>query len=168
MLSYLCRPSAVVYFTCVVTRRRLYGASDLLAAASWELHNQFRVASSGSSSSSGGGGAATALSWRQPAPGLPPLLVAGTAQAGAQIWFYQQQLMRWELATTLGSPQVTLVPAIFAARQRLPHHLSGDFAYCAADLSEALLRFSKPTLLAGLWWQACGRRGVGTHPGAAI
>ena len=123
MLSYLCRPSAVVYFTCVVTRRRLYGASDLLAAASWELHNQFRVASSGSSSSSGGGGAATALSWRQPAPGLPPLLVAGTAQAGAQIWFYQQQLMRWELATTLGSPQVTLVPAIFAARQRLPHHL---------------------------------------------
>ncbi|KAI7846335.1 hypothetical protein COHA_000172 [Chlorella ohadii] len=82
---------------------RLFEASELLAAPSWDLQNQFRVAGSGSSGS--GGGAATALSWRQPAPGLPPLLVAGTAQAGAQIWYYQQQLMRWELAATLGSPQ---------------------------------------------------------------
>jgi hypothetical protein len=73
----------------------------VLAAASWELQNHFRIASSGS-----GGGAATALSWRQPAPGLPPLLLVGTAQAGAQIWAYQQQFMRWEQAASLGSPQV--------------------------------------------------------------
>lgn len=63
------------------------------------------MAGSGIGSGSSGG-AATALSWRQPAPGLPPLLLVGTAQAGAQIWFYQQQLMRWELAATLGSVQV--------------------------------------------------------------
>ena len=81
--------------------RRFFEASEVLAAASWELQNHFRIGSS-----SGSGGAATALSWRQPAPGLPPLLLVGTAQAGAQIWVHQQQLMRWEQVASPGSPQV--------------------------------------------------------------
>lgn len=74
----------------------------MLAAESWELQNHFRTGSSSSSGASAGG-AATALSWRPHAPGLPPLLLVGTAQAGAQVWAYQQQLMRWEQAAALGS-----------------------------------------------------------------
>lgn len=77
---------------------RFFEASEVLAAASWELQNHFRLG--------GAAGAATALSWRPSAPGLPPLLLVGTAAAGAQVWWYQQQLMRWQLAATLGDTQV--------------------------------------------------------------
>ncbi|PSC70623.1 Nucleoporin seh1-A [Micractinium conductrix] len=75
---------------------RFFEASAVLAADSWELQNYFRLGRAA--------GAATALSWRQPAPGLPPLLVVGTAAAGAQVWAYRRQLMRWEQEATLGGP----------------------------------------------------------------
>ena len=69
----------------------------MLAAASWELQNHFRIGGSA-------GGAATSLSWRAPASGLPPLLLVGTAAAGAQVWAYQRQLMRWQQVGSLGGP----------------------------------------------------------------
>ena len=93
---------------------RLFEASEVLAAASWELQNHFQVGDPSSSSSSTG--AATALSWRQPAPCLPPLLLVGTATGGAQVWVYQPQLMRWEQAAALGSPQVRAAVGGWAAR----------------------------------------------------
>ncbi len=100
----------------------------MLAATSWELQNYFRVGSSASSS----GGAATALSWRQPAPGMPPLLLVGTAQLGAQIWMYQQQFMRWERAATLGSAQVRRC-VVLHAHPRPPWHTIGKMdRYMAA------------------------------------
>ena len=82
-----------------ICRRRFFEASAVLAADSWELQNYFRLGRAA--------GAATALSWRQPAPGLPPLLVVGTAAAGAQVWAYRRQLMRWEQEATLGGPTVS-------------------------------------------------------------
>ena len=128
----------------------------MLAAASWELQNHFRVAASssgGSSSGGGGGGAATALSWRQPAPGLPPLLLVGTAQAGAQIWVYQQQLMRWEQAATLGSPQVRRGPA-GAGKARHPACCAARPAPCTGCLPRCRPRCPRWIALKSLAWAA--------------
>lgn len=75
---------------------RCFQASSLLAPTTWELHNLFQV---------GSGRAATSLSWRQPEPNVLPLLLVGTATAGAQIWMYQERLMSWTQAATLGSLQ---------------------------------------------------------------
>lgn len=76
---------------------RFYEATDVLAASGWELQNHFRLG--------GSTGAATAISWRPAAPGVPPLLLVGTALGFAQVWVYRRQLMRWEHAATLGGPQ---------------------------------------------------------------
>lgn len=84
--------------------RRFFEASAALAA-SWDLQNQLRVGA--------GAGAATALSWRQAVPGLPPMLLVGTSQAGAQIWLYQQARLRWEQAATLSSPEVCIWHAAY-------------------------------------------------------
>lgn len=74
----------------------MFEASAPLAAASWELASELQASTQ----------ACTGLDWQQPSPGLPPLLVVGTAADGAQVWMYREQLMRWEQAATLGSPQV--------------------------------------------------------------
>ena len=102
-------PALQVTPACAMPGRRLFSASNVLAAASWRLENQFCVAS---------GGAATALAWRLHTPGVPPMLLVGTAAAGAQVWQYQQRIRRWEPAVMLGSSQVrrTMVPASEAAR----------------------------------------------------
>jgi hypothetical protein len=46
------------------------------------------------------------LSWRQPDPSVPLLLLVGTASVGAQVWMYQERLMSWTQVATLRSLQV--------------------------------------------------------------
>ena len=77
---------------------RFFEASEPLAADSWELQNELQASQQSK--------ACTSLAWRPHSAGLPPLLLVGTAADSAQVWMYREPLMRWELATSLGTLQV--------------------------------------------------------------
>jgi WD40 repeat protein len=74
---------------------RLFEASAPLDAPSWDLHSELRAGE--------GGRACTSVSWRGHDPALPPLLAAGTAGGGVQVWMFRRSLLRWERAAQLGS-----------------------------------------------------------------
>lgn len=73
---------------------RTFIAASPLDATTWDPYSHLQLDHTS--------GACISLSWREFDPVLPPLLAVGTAAGIAEVWMFQEQLLRWERATRLG------------------------------------------------------------------